>query len=395
MIQDKFEQIKYITLSIVSSILVGLLIFYTNVILSPILIYVLVVLIYSFHKNNEIIKTIFYIATFVFILWAFNELVMVFLPFILAFLIAYLLNPIVIFLEKKKLPRWLGSLLSIIFLIIIVSLIVLIIIPPFIEQVNLLINSAPDAISKSRIFFEKEVLSRIKEIGMIYPEFEKFLSIELPQRFQTLINDLLTGIFNLVTSASSIVSQIINLILIPILSFYFLKDFGLILGYIKNLFSKNHEQKILILANRLDFIIGGYVRGFLIIALINFVVITTGLSLIGVKYSVVLGLVSALICFIPYFGILIGFLVGFTISALSGVSGWNLALIPVLYFGENLIENMIYVPRIIGNKVGLHPLVILLSLFIFGYFLGIGGMLIAVPTTAFLTSFIKGNDQVK
>lgn len=124
------------------------------------------------------------------------------------------------------------------------------------------------------------------------------------------------------------------------------------------------------------------------VSLINGTIVTTGLTLIGVPYAVVLGLLSALLNFIPYFGVIISFSIGFLISILSGVSGLNLILVPVVYFGENLLESSLIVPKIIGEKVGLHPLLILFAIFVFGYFGGIVGMLVSVPVTALLVSIV-------
>ena len=286
MTTDKLDQLKFIITSILGLILTGLLIFYSQTILTPILIYFLIFLLYSFYKSNDVLRILFFVTTFIFVVWVIHELLSILIPFIVAFLFAYILNPLVTFLHKKKLPRWLGALFSVLIVIIFMSFVLLIIVPPFIEQISLLINSAPDLIIKLQEFFEQEVLSRIKKVGFIYPEFEKFISIELPQRFQNLMNSFLKGVFGLIIGAGSILSQIINIIMIPILTFYFLKDFGSILFYIKNLFSKNYQEKILNFSNRFDFILGSYIRGFLVIAFINFIVITTGLTLIGVKYSV-------------------------------------------------------------------------------------------------------------
>jgi predicted PurR-regulated permease PerM len=122
--------------------------------------------------------------------------------------------------------------------------------------------------------------------------------------------------------------------------------------------------------------------------LINGTIVTTGLTLIGVPYAVVLGILSALLNFIPYFGMVISLTIGFLVSVLSGLSGINLILVPVVYIGENILESYFISPKIIGESVGLHPLLVLLALFVFGYFGGLIGMLIGVPVTALLISFV-------
>lgn len=385
------ENLSTIFISIVALILFGLLLYSSHSVVSPIFIYVLILIFYLLNRSEKIVKSIFVLSTIIFLVWFFYELLAILTPFLIAFVIAYLLNPFVKVLEKK-IPRWAATLIAILVILIFGGVILSFIIPPFIEQVSLLISSAPAKINELSNFFNDTILPELNRLGVVYPELQKFISTELPAKLQSILNGILNGILSLVSGVSVIFNQIINLVIIPIMTFYFLKDFDKILNAFLNLFSENHHTRVKNLAQRVDKIFGNYIRGFLTVSLINGTIITIGLTLIGVPYAVVLGLLSALLNFIPYFGVIISFAIGFLVSLLSGISGIKLLLIPVVYFGENIIENSFITPKVIGERVGLHPLLVLFAIFVFGYFGGIIGMLVSVPIAAFLISIFVEKD---
>lgn len=385
------ETLLTIFFSLIAFLLFGLLLFSSKSILNPIFIYVLILIFYLINKNESIVKSIFILSTIIFLAWFFYELINILTPFFISFVFAYLLNPFVNLLEKK-IPRWVGTLIAILLILLSGALILILLIPPFVEQISLLISSAPKRISELVVIINEKIIPELNRLGVVYPELQKFISTELPAKLQNLLNGILNSILSLISGVSVIFNQIINLVIIPIMTFYFLNDFEKILKAILNLFSQDQHERVIKLSNKIDRIFGNYIRGFLTVSLINGTIITTGLTLIGVPYAVVLGLLSAILNFIPYFGVIISFVIGFIISLLSGLSGFKLLLIPIIYFGENIIENSFITPKIIGERVGLHPLLILLAILVFGYFGGILGMLISVPITALLISIFINKD---
>ncbi len=385
---DDNQNLLNIFVSLIALLLFGLMIYVSHSIISPIFVYGLIVFYFLNNRANKTTRNVFYLSTVIFILWFVNELFSILIPFLFALLFAYILNPLVKFLVKKNFSQLLATILTMIVLLLFFGFLVAVILPPFIEQISLLITTASDSISKLQSYFSNSVLPNLEKFGIVYPDLVKFISSELPLKLQDLVNGLLKNILSIISSIGVIFNQVINLIIIPIITFYFLKDFDKVKNAFLNLFRADAKQKIEKIGKKIDSIFGNYIRGFFFIALINGIVITTGLILLKVKYALVLGLISALLCVIPYFGIIIAFATGFIISLVSGIDSWKLILIPILYFGENLIENSIYIPKIIGSKVGLHPLIILFSIFVFGYFGGIFGMLLAVPVTALLISLV-------
>jgi predicted PurR-regulated permease PerM len=389
---EKSENLITSFISVLSLILFALLIYFSLSIISPIFIYLLILIFFFIHKKDATVKSVFVLSTLIFIVWIINELLTVLTPFLISFLFAYLLNPVIKYLETKKINRTVSVLILVFGILLLVGLAISFLVPPFIAQIGLLIKLAPQKISGIEKFISETLLPELNRLGLLYPEIQRTLSAEIPAKLQSVLNGLLTGLLNIFGTLSFIFNQIINIVVIPVMTFYFLRDFEKILNAIVNLFSEEHRASINQLSERVNKIFGNYIRGYLLVSLFNGTVITIGLTLIGVPYAVVLGILSALLNFIPYFGMIISVTIGFLVSILSGLSGIQLLFVPILYIGENIIESYFISPKIIGEKVGLHPLLILFALFVFGYFGGLIGMLIGVPVTALIVSFIVNKD---
>lgn len=389
---ENSENLLTIFISLLSLILFGLLIYLSISIISPIFLYILILVVFILNKKQPVVRIVFILSTIIFSVWFINELFAVLIPFIIAFLIAYLMNPFVVYLEKKKIKRFASALISLLLILVFSALLVSLIVPPFVNQIGNLISIAPKKISELEKFFTEIILPELNRLGIIYPDIQKTLSTEIPAKLQSILNGLLSGLLNIFSGLSFIFNQIINLVVIPVITFYLLRDYEKILNAILNLFSGEHYLAVKKIGERVNKILGNYIRGYILISLINGTIITTGLTIIGVPYAVVLGILSALLNFIPYFGMVISLSIGFLISVLSGLSGLKLILVLVLYIGENIIENYFISPKIIGESVGLHPLLVLLALFVFGYFGGLIGMLIGVPVTALIISLVINKD---
>lgn len=389
---ENSENLLTIFISLLSLILFGLLIYLSISIISPIFLYILILVVFILNKKQPVVRIVFILSTIIFSVWFINELFAVLIPFIIAFLIAYLMNPFVVYLEKKKIKRFASALISLLLILVFSGLLVSLIVPPFVNQIGNLISIAPKKISELEKFFTETILPELNRLGIIYPDIQKNLSTEIPAKLQSILNGLLSGLLNIFSGLSFIFNQIINIVVIPVITFYFLRDYDKISETIPNLFNEEHRLRVKNVGERINKIFGNYIRGYILISLINGTIITTGLTIIGVPYAVVLGILSALLNFIPYFGMVISLSIGFLISVLSGLSGLKLILVLVLYIGENIIENYFISPKIIGESVGLHPLLVLLALFVFGYFGGLIGMLIGVPVTALIISLVINKD---
>jgi predicted PurR-regulated permease PerM len=196
---------------------------------------------------------------------------------------------------------------------------------------------------------------------------------------------LLGGVFNVVTGVSSLALHVINAVIVPFLVFYLLLDYPSITRRFLGFVPTGRRDRLAARLGKVDSVLGRYIRGAILVALIQGTISTLVLWFIGVRYPLVLGIMTAILNFIPYLGLLTTMLVASIVAVLSGEPALaRVAGVVVLYFSQKLLEATVLGPKIIGAQVGLHPVLLILCLLVFGYFLGFIGLLIAVPATALL-----------
>jgi predicted PurR-regulated permease PerM len=211
------------------------------------------------------------------------------------------------------------------------------------------------------------------------------LATELVPRLEGIVSSLVTGVFGVVTGISSVAVQIVNIVIIPFLVFFLLKDFPVIGQKFVSFFPVHRQHTVRATLAAVDELMGRYVRGSVIVALIQGTIAALVLWIAGVSSPLVLGIMTALLDFIPYVGLAISMVVATLVAMFSGEPvTTKVVVVVILYLSEKLLEATVLAPKIVGSQVGLHPVVLILSLLVFGYFLGFVGLLIAVPVTALL-----------
>lgn len=189
---------------------------------------------------------------------------------------------------------------------------------------------------------------------------------------------------------TSFLTQVFYIILIPFLTFYFLTDFPKIGNRFLKLFPRRMRDRVADYLSRSDELIGHYLRGALIVAVLQGIIVSALFSAIGMKYSLLLGLLACIFDLVPYFGLIAIMVLSAIVATFSDPPVLLKLALAVGSIGFlHIIEVVLLSPKIVGSKVGLHPLIIILSLLLFMYFLGIVGLLIAVPTTALIILFVR------
>ncbi|MGB4472629.1 MAG: AI-2E family transporter, partial [Limnochordia bacterium] len=177
-----------------------------------------------------------------------------------------------------------------------------------------------------------------------------------------------------------IVSQIISLLIAPILAFYLLRDLEAIKRRSFMLIPKRYRLTVFKFCKEINRVVDGFIRGQLVNALLVGSLIAAGLALLGIKYAVFIGLLAGVFNIIPYFGPVIGF-VPASLFALAK-SPLSVLWVLILFVVVNQLEANVISPKIIGERVGLHPLAVIFAIFAGGELMGIIGMLVAVPAAA-------------
>lgn len=364
----------------------GAVAFTVQSILSPFLVGGGGILLLAPFRERPFIRRIIGLILLLVGIWTFVSLFGVLFPFLFAYVLAYVFDPLATRLTRAGLPRWIASLLIVIVLVGAVVAALIFVLPIVVQQFDGIISGVRALVGEATAWIESgPVQETLEAFGVPAGTLRDMLSTGVVPRMQDILTSLLTGILNLLSSITSVALHVINAIIIPFLVFYLLKDFPLIGERFYRFFSAARVERARTVVGQIDTVLGRYLRGAVLVALIQGALSATVLWGIGVRYALVLGIMTAVLNFIPYLGLVTSLVVASIVALLSGgaVAG-KVAGVVLLYLSQKLLEATVLAPKIIGAQVGLHPVVLILCLMVFGYFLGFIGLLIAVPATALL-----------
>ena len=377
---------------ILSALAGSTFLYLTDLIKSPVLFFLIgVFLLYPFRKESYIISRFLSLISLLFALWLLIDLNIVLLPFIIAFTIAFLSDPIIKKMESFKIKRWLGSIIILGFLGGAIAGFSVFVFPLAFTQLNQIIQQVSQFVNSITDFLEsKQFYTFLSSLGIPKASVKELVQTQLMPKAEILFKSILEGLFVLLSNVSAIANQILNLVLIPIISFYIIKDYPVLKELIQEILSSNHSKSYENIL-RISAILRLYVGWQMLAALWIGTVASVLLSILGIPYAIVLGVLCGLLNPIPFFGTIASMIIGSIVALLAdppNASSHIIGLVLVIN-GLHFINAYIIEPRVLGTRVGLHPVLLLGSLFVFGHFLGFIGFLIAVPTTAILMMFFR------
>ncbi len=376
-------------LFVVALLLLVVLGYTVREVFSPILVYVIFLVATYPLRHETIVRHLILVATLLFAVWFVVEVAGAVLPFVIAFLISFIFSPAVEYLAGKKVPRALSIIVILLALFGALVTLTVVLLPMVFQQFQNFLTSIPTLTSEVSNSLNSLINKGFLGFSPENQNLQQAVIAEISTRIEDITRAIPNGILNFVAQSASALTKMLNLVLVPFLSFYILKDFELIKYRVKMLFPRRYRQRASEIYVIVDRILGSYLRGALTVAFINSIVISSLMSIWGVKYPLVIGLISGLLDMIPYFGIIVSMSVAVLIALFGDSPGFQVAMVIVSFLGMNLTETTILYPKIIGSKIGVHPVLLILALLVFGYFMGFLGLLVAVPTTAILIALRK------
>lgn len=301
-------------------------------------------------------------------------------PLIISFILFYLLEPLIQFAEKRKIPRvWAIVGLYVIILGLIVLLLVGLI-PILQQQFEDLLDALPSLIDQVTDFttnVAQEFIFTDNQRDAFQQLLDYFSNIET-----NIINYIAGGFSGIGSVISSLTNAIFILFLVPVILFFLLKDGSIFIkGFMEKIPPKARDDIAGILA-AIDSQVGNYVKGQILIAAINGTMMFIGFSIIGLSYSGVLAVAGGILSFIPYLGPTLTFIPA-ALIALSD-STWMVIQLVIVWMVIQFIEGNLVEPNVMGHRLNVHPISIIFILLIMGELLGLVGMLIGVPLYAVL-----------
>ncbi|WP_422508992.1 AI-2E family transporter [Stenotrophomonas sp. GZD-301] len=304
-------------------------------------------------------------------------------PFVLALALAWLGDPLVDRIEATGRSRNTGVVLVFVAMILLITAALLILVPMIERQIATLIAAVPQA------------QQWLMQTGI--PWFEQKTGLEVmqwmdPDRLIEWVRShwqqaggFAKTFFGYVSrSGFTMVTWVVNILLLPILAFYFLRDWDKLVERVASMIPRNHIATITKLARESDEVLGAFIRGQFLVMIALGVVYAAGLSLVGLKLGLLIGLVAGLISFIPYLGATTGIVMA-VVAALVQAQGFDLKLlilVGVVFTVGQLLESYVLTPRIVGDKIGLHPVAVIFAVMAGGQLFGFLGMLLALPVAA-------------
>jgi predicted PurR-regulated permease PerM len=308
-------------------------------------------------------------------------------PFFVALTLAYLLDPVVQGLERLQLPRGAACVVVLLGVAGIITALMLVIYPAASLQLEILISEIPHYIAT----LQEWLTPLIKRVSQMDPGRISNLLQEVLQRFEGLPLQILQTLSGLVVSTlatlGGILTLTLNLLVIPVATFYFLRDFSRMREAFPTFLPVSYRQWVMDKLAEIDRLLSSFVHGQLMVALILMGLYSIGLTIIGTPSSVMFGILTGTANILPFMGLLVGLLPA-TILTFLRYHDWQHPVGVVAVFAVvQLIEANLVTPKIVGERLGLHPVVVLLSVLVGGEIFGFLGILLAVPTTAVIKVF--------
>ena len=321
------------------------------------------------------------LAGLVFTLWLIHALGPVLVPFVVSGILAYMGDPLVDRLEKR-LPRWLAVVVVFVLTFLVLTVLLLVFIPALIQEVSGLLARIPEALT----WIQTQALPWLnQQLGLnVSPaHFDAARLTKVVSSYFSQLAGFAGGALSSITrSGGAFIAWLANLLLIPLLTFYLLRDWDVLVARINLLIPLRWRETAGKLARDCDEALGAFVRGQLLVMLGLGIVYSFGLWLVGLNNALAIGMVAGLVSFVPYLGVI----TGVTLAALTGLlqnpSLLFMAEIGAVFTVGQLLESFVLTPKLVGDRIGLHPVLVIFAIMAGGQLFGFVGVLLALPVAA-------------
>jgi predicted PurR-regulated permease PerM len=307
-------------------------------------------------------------------------------PFLLAAVLGYALHPLVERLHARRVPRWLGAGLAITLLMLVLMAVMLLIVPVITKQVPLLREQVPELLNRLNDWLTPLAgrfgVSLSVDVSLVREWLTRLVSGHESEIIESLLSSLRIG-------GSALAAVVGNLFLMPIVAYYLLLDWDNLVERAKSLIPPRWRASVQSFLDETDGVLGQYLRGQLLVMGVLAVFYTVALALVGLNLALPIGVFTGLAVFVPYLGFGVGLVLALLAALLEFQTLTGVLLVAAVYGVGQVVESLYLTPRLLGERIGLHPIAVIFALLAFGHMLGFVGVLIALPASAVLLVAIR------
>ncbi len=334
--------------------------------------------------RSQIVFWLVVLALFVVFLWLFSSIL---LPFVAGMALAYFLDPVADRLERIGLSRMMATSLILLTFIVILVIALIIVIPLLATQAADFAVKVPGYVSALQ--------KMVTETNSHYvPTWLKGQMGSLKDNLSKFVGEgasFIAGLFvQLWASGKALIDVLSLFVITPVVAFYLLLDWDNMIAKVDSWVPRAYVRTIRHLASQMNDAIGGFVRGQGTICIVLALFYGISLSMVGLNFGLLIGIVAGAVSFIPYVGSLLGLVlsVGVALVQFWPDYPWVLLIGGIFFFGQ-IIDGYVLQPKLIGEKVGLHPVWLMFSLLAFGALFGFVGLMVAVPASASIAVLVR------
>jgi predicted PurR-regulated permease PerM len=340
-------------------------------------------------RKQPVARALLYATMFAVGFWLTYDSGHLLIPFLFSYIIAFVINPVVERLENRGISRsWIAVIFTMVSLGV-MGLVGTYTIPILITQISKLGSLLQELSTDTGTFLEQTgILQLAGSLGFSTELAKNQLALQISDWMTQFYHGVLNGSDGYMTEVGNVLTVAFFFILTPFLCFFMIRDYHKVGRFIRRLLTPRDVSEDY--TREITRVVGSYLRGQFVVVVISAINLSLGFWLFGVPYALLLGVIAGLTNFVPTLGLWFSVTMCTIVGASMG-DPWFVYLpgIYIVFAVEQVLETGFIVPRVVGSHVGLHPLLVMISLLLFGFMFGIWGVLIAVPSAAILSVFYE------
>jgi predicted PurR-regulated permease PerM len=319
--------------------------------------------------------------------WLLFLLAPVLTPFFIAALLAYLGDPLVDWLESRGPTRTIATSVVVVLLGLVIILVLLLLIPVLQKQVVAFARAVPGFIDWTALEFAPWVQANLG-IELTVPDVDRIKSVIATNLEQ--VGDVAVGIISYVSRSGLVLAGwLASIVLIPVVTFYMLRDWDHFVAGIRDLLPRHIEPAVSALVRESDEVLGAFLRGQLTVMVCLGVLYSIGLWLAGLEWPLAIGMLAGLVSFVPYLGVIFGLLTASIAVLIQSQDILQLVWVLLVFGVGQMLEGMVLTPWLVGDRVGLHPVAVIFAVLAGGQLFGFMGILLALPVASVLAVLLR------